>query len=92
MVGEFQFEDSGRTFTCVIEGRRGARSEAWWWFRVTGDSHRYAPFHAAADDTKQSVQSRIVAYYSDHLTRRAAPAAARQHWARRREATPPTAK
>ena len=92
MIGAFQFEQDGRTYSCVVEKGRAPRREAWWWFRVSGDAHRYAPFHAVAGDTEDSVRRRIIAYYSDHLTRRSMPAAARQHWARRRDASAPTPK
>jgi len=71
----FAFVDGGRTFRCVIEKARGARSEAWWWFSVSSDeNHRYAPFRADAGDTHTSVQTRIVAFYDGMLERRAQPA------------------
>jgi hypothetical protein len=85
MTQEFHFEDGGRTFRCSLERPNGSRTEAWWWFAVTGDQHRYAPFQAAADDTEATVRSRIAAYYSDLLERRAHPAPPRSHWSRRRE-------
>jgi hypothetical protein len=78
----FEFVDDGRTFTCRVEAPGSARTEPWWWFRVsTGDGHRYAPFRAAAGDTQASVQSAIVAYYDALLARRALPAPS--HWQRR---------
>jgi len=77
----FEFEDAGRTFSCMTEALSKARSDVWWWFRVsTDDRHRYAPFQASPDDTKTSVRTRIVAYYDDLLVRRAAPPA--NHWRR----------
>ena len=85
MIQEIHFEDGGRTFKCSVEKPHGSRAEAWWWFAVTGDQHRYAPFQAAADDTEATVRSRIAAYYSDLLERRAHPAPPRSHWSRRRE-------
>ena len=83
MIQAFNFEDGGRTYTCTLEERRGAVTEAWWWFGVSGDQHRYAPFQAAPGDTPDSVRSRIVAYYSDLLVRRSQPPAPRQHWSHR---------
>jgi hypothetical protein len=84
MIQEFHFEDGGRTFRCNLEQPHGSRAEAWWWFAVTGDQHRYAPFPATSDDTEATVRSRIAAYYSDLLERRAHPTPPRSHWSRRR--------
>jgi hypothetical protein len=82
MIKGFEFVDRGRTFTCSVESPQAARAEAWWWFRVsTEPGPRYAPFRRAADDTREGVQSRIVAYYDDLLLRRAVPAPS--HWRRR---------
>ena len=81
VTDSFEFEDAGRTFSCMTEALSKARSDVWWWFRVsTDDRHRYAPFQASPDDTKTSVRTRIVAYYDDLLVRRAAPPA--NHWRR----------
>ena len=88
MTGTFNFVDEGRTYTCGIEEPRGSRTETWWWFGVSGDAQRYAPFQALPDDTEASVRERVVAYYRDLLARRAMPAQPRSHWARR---TPPAA-
>src|SRR5919201_686443 len=82
MIEAFQFEAGGRTYTCRVEALRRARPEAWWWFHVTGDGHRYAPFRAAADDSESDVRSRVVAYYEKLLVRRATPYTPR-HWSRR---------
>ena len=82
MIGAFEFEEGGRTYTCSVEQPRAARADAWWWFGVSEDRHRYAPFHAVAEDTQDSVRSRIVTYYSDLLARRALPYS-RYHWSNR---------
>ena len=73
MMDGFKFVHDGRTFTCSIEPMRAARSDAWWWFRVSTDRHRYAPFRAAETDTLDGVQARVAAYYNQLLARRAAP-------------------
>ena len=83
MIEQLHFEDGGRTFECNMEQPRGDRTGAWWWFAVSGDQHRYAPFQAADDDTEATVRSRISQYYRDLLERRSQPAAPRSHWARR---------
>lgn len=71
MRGEFAFEDGGRFYTCHVEPRRAGRSsEAWWWFGVSDDANRYAPFRAAVGDTEASVRARAVAYYGHSLARR----------------------
>ena len=66
----FAFVESGRTYTCRIAASHRGPTERWWWFDVSGDRSRYAPFRAAADDTEASVRSRMVAYYEDRVARR----------------------
>ena len=92
MIGPFDFQHDGRAYACVVDQSRAVGGRAWWWFRVSGDAARYAPFCAAAGDTRQSVRSRIVAYYTNHLARRAAPPPVRGHWARRQQGASPTPK
>ena len=79
----FTFEEGGRTYTCRVERARAPRADAWWWFGVSGDAQRYAPFRAEPGDTEDAVRSRIVSYYGDLIERRAQPAAPRGHWHRR---------
>ena len=83
MIKAFDFKDGDRTYTCTVEKRRTPGAEPWWWFGVSGDGHRYAPFQATAGDTQESVRTRIVTYYKEHLIRKATPAPTRQHWASR---------
>jgi hypothetical protein len=71
MINGFEFEDSGRKYTCTVEEREAAASDAWWWFGVTSDRQRYAPFRAVSGDTRNSVQTRILEYYGAVLARRA---------------------
>jgi hypothetical protein len=93
MKEAFEFEDDGRTFSVIVEERRAAEIERWWWFTVSKDVHRYAPFQAAPGDTVASVQSRIVQYYNDLVFRRSQPAEPRAHWAQRgRPGRPPANK
>ncbi len=55
--------------------------QTWWWFTLDGDkTTRYAPFEEAADDTEQSVKTRIVAYYAELLAIRARPVRDRTFW------------
>jgi hypothetical protein len=82
-VGTFEFEEGGRSYRCCVEGERSARTGAWWWFGVSGDPQRYAPFHSEPGDTKDSVRTRIVAYYNDLLVRRATPTPPRHSQGRR---------
>ncbi len=89
MIGEFQFEDGGRTYVCRVEQPRAGRTEAWWWFGVSGDQQRYAPFQAKKGDTRDAIKTRVVAYYAELLARRAAPPVPRHHWARRGQTTAP---
>ncbi|MDP9203921.1 MAG: hypothetical protein M3P12_00495 [Gemmatimonadota bacterium] len=80
---EFEFIDSGRKFFCSVEKPSQAAMPPWWWFRVdTGESTRYAPFEASANDTQQSVQARIIAYYAELLAIQARPVHQRPVWQR----------
>ena len=72
-VGAFEFEEGGRSYRCCIEGDRTSRVGAWWWFDVSGDAQRYAPFKPEPSDTKNSVRERILGYYTALLERRAQP-------------------
>ncbi len=82
MTGAFTFEHGGRTYSCSTEKRKLPPAGTWWWFTVSSDSNRYAPFEAVASDTQQSIRTRIVAYYEHRLWARAQPAAPRQHFGR----------
>jgi hypothetical protein len=89
MIGAFEFENDGKKYSCAVEQSRFTQDQPWWWFQVSGDTHRYAPFQALASDTRQSVRSRVVAYYTNHIARRAAPPPPRGHWARRQAGATP---
>ncbi|MBX7118280.1 MAG: hypothetical protein K1X31_04690 [Gemmatimonadaceae bacterium] len=65
MTKEFQFTENERTYTCTVEARAGDPSDAWWWFAVSGDQQRYAPFRMERADTQASVRKRIVAFYEN---------------------------
>ena len=56
MIGPFQFEDGGRSYSCTVEERRTAPMGKWWWFEVSGDGQRYAPFEAESKDHKRPEQ------------------------------------
>jgi hypothetical protein len=74
MIGILQFTEGDRTYECSVEERPGANGPTrWWWFVVTNDHHRYAPFPAVAEDTELSVRHRIVSYYTALIARRALP-------------------
>jgi len=66
-LGAFTFEEGGRTYECTPEVRGDPSRGAWWWFTVSRDAQRYAPFAVAAGDTRSSVRARIVAYYERRL-------------------------
>lgn len=91
MSEAFEFEEGGRTYNCRVERAKGSLTDGWWWFVVTGDSHRYAPFPSAKGDTVNSVKGRILEYHQNRLARRAAPPVARNHWGKPRKdvAAPP---
>ena len=60
MIKGFEFQDGDRKYTCTVETQRATPDDPWWWFAVSGDQQRYAPFRAAAGDTRASVQERVV--------------------------------
>jgi|SRR6478672_7266910 len=81
MPQEFEFTDSGRKFVCSVEVPSRTGMTPWWWFSVdSGESTRYAPFEASPADTRQSVQTRIIAYYEQLLAIRARPAYQKPAW------------
>jgi hypothetical protein len=82
MIKGFDFEHDSKTYHCSVEPLRAQGGEPWWWFNVSGDPNRYAPFHAAGSDTRDSVKTRIVEYYTNHLARRLAPPVPRGRWQR----------
>jgi hypothetical protein len=78
---EFEFVDEGRTFFCSVEVPRQQGMAPWWWFRLDSESTtRHAPFEASPSDTRQSVRTRILAYYAELLAIRARPAHQRPVW------------
>jgi hypothetical protein len=82
MIKGFDFEHDSKTYHCTVEPMRAQGGEPWWWFNVSGDPNRYAPFHAAGGDTRDSVKTRIVEYYANHIARRLAPPVPRGRWQR----------
>ena len=83
MIKGFEFVDSGRSYNCTVEMRNGAEDDAWWWFAVSGDGQRYAPFRAAKDDTRGTVQDRIVQFYTNRLFQLTQPTQRGSHWGKR---------
>lgn len=82
MIGDFTFEEGGRTYVCTAEKRTTPPLGTWWWFAVSSDSHRYAPFEAHPSDTRQSIKERIVEFYERRLWARAQPAQPHQQFGR----------
>lgn len=88
MIKGFEFEDAGRAYTCTVEERPGPEREAWWWFAVSGDAQRYAPFRAQSSDTRASVQERVVDFYANRLYQLAQPRERGGHWGTRKRPEP----
>jgi hypothetical protein len=84
MIKAFEFTDDGRTYTCTVEELAGPVSESWWWFAVTGDQQRYAPFRAQKSDTQASVRKRVVEFYENRLFQLTQPTVRGAHWAKRK--------
>lgn len=85
-IEAFEFEHGGRTYMCSPEARAGGKKEMWWWFRVSGDAQRYAPFEVVPGESRDAVAQRIVAWHASMLERRSAPAVSPQAWWQRRKA------
>ncbi len=85
----FHFQVGWRTYSCHVERQPGSGTDAWWWFVVTGDGHRHAPFRAVASETQDSVRARILAYHSNHVARRDAPPVPRNQPGRATKSNPP---
>lgn len=84
LIEAFEFEDQGHTFSCATETPQHAGFQTWWWFTLDGDTTtRYAPFEQSLDDTRQSVQQRVIAFYADLLAIRARPRRERVTWHKR---------
>jgi hypothetical protein len=88
MPSEFEFVDSGRKFICSVEVPSRTGMTPWWWFRVEGEATRHAPFEASADDTEQSIKTRIIAYYAQLLAIQARPAYQKPAWRKPERPTP----
>lgn len=85
MIKGFEFQDGGRQYVCTVEAR--IDKEEWWWFAVSGDAQRYAPFRAERGDTRGSVQERIVEYYTNRIYQLAQPRERGSHWGSRKKPT-----
>jgi hypothetical protein len=72
MLKAFEFTDANRHYSCTVETLKGT-DEAWWWFAVSQDAQRYAPFRAEDSDTRVTVRERVVAFYTNRLFQLAQP-------------------
>jgi len=84
MLQPFTFEADDRVFACQIEGRTKL-AQRWWWFTVSGESHRFAPFQPEVGETVESVQFRVLSYYRELVARRALTLDQRESWELRRK-------
>ncbi len=83
MLKPFEFKADGRSFSCTVEERPGPEGESWWWFAVSGDGQRYAPFRASRSDTRESVQERVAKFYADRLFAKSQPTLRGSQWGKR---------
>ncbi len=83
MINGFEFEDGGRSYACTVEAQKGPVKESWWWSSVSSDMQRYAPFRAVSDDTRASVQDRVIAFYNNRLFQLTQPTQRGSHWGKR---------
>ena len=85
MLQPFTFEADDRVFACQIEGGRTKLAQLWWWFTVSGESHRFAPFQPEVGETLESVRFRVLSYYRELVARRALTLDQRESWELRRK-------
>jgi hypothetical protein len=87
MIKAFEFTDDGRTYSCTVEDLAGPVNESWWWFAVSGDQQRYAPFKAERSDTQATVKKRVLEFYTNRLFQLTQPTVRGAHWAKRKTTT-----
>lgn len=87
MIKGFEFQEGDRKYTCTVETQRATPDDPWWWFAVSGDQQRYAPFRAESSDTRATVQERIVGFYANRLFQLAQPRERGGHWGSRKKPT-----
>ena len=92
MIKGFEFEAEGRTYTCTTEERTGVSGEYWWWFAVSRDAQRYAPFQTSSSDTRASVQERVLAFYNNRLFHLSQPTQRPSQWKKRETPVDPAPK
>jgi len=73
VVEPFEFMHEGRTYYCSTVVLEGAGAGTWWSFTTSNGNTRAMPMRASKDDTRESVQQRIIAYHTHFLKRRAEP-------------------
>jgi hypothetical protein len=88
MLNGFDFENAGRKYSCTVEELKGPVKENWWWFSVSGDQQRYAPFRTSSSDTRTQVQTKIVEFYEHRLWAKSQPIQRGAHWGRKPDAAP----
>jgi len=85
VLQSFTFEADDRIFACQIEQGRTRLAQPWWWFTVSGESHRFAPFQPEVGETIESVRCRVLSYYRELVARRALTLDPRETWELRRK-------
>jgi hypothetical protein len=71
-----------RHYSCAVRVLRGT-DDGWWWFTVSGDAQRYAPFQTSVTDTRESVEDRVIAFYANRLFQLSQPSTRTSQWSRR---------
>ena len=79
-----EFKDGDRTFLCRAETSPATPDTSWWWVSISGESQRYAAFHAEAGDTPEQVRRRVLRFYADLLAARERPRVIHGPWSRGR--------
>jgi hypothetical protein len=84
-MNQLEFQDNGRTFTCVTGSSPATPGTLWWWVTISGEAQRYAAFRSESGDTKASLQQRVIEYYAQLLVDRARPREIRGRWGQRQQ-------
>jgi hypothetical protein len=88
-LGTVQFDDNGRTFTCVEASSPATPGTNWWWVSISGETQRYAAFRTADDDTESGLRQRVIAFYAQLIADRERAPIFKPHWAQRRAVAKP---
>jgi hypothetical protein len=88
-LGTVQFDENGRTFTCIAASSPATPGTNWWWVSISDEKQRYGAFRTSDDDTESGLRHRVLAYYAQLIADRERAPIFKPHWAQRRAVAKP---